>query len=112
MVAVERRAPAAGRTLVAGRERRVVEVRATGALHEVAADGRHVAQLRRGAGNERLREQRIPLSDEGMIGRVAVAHQCADANAAVGQRRDGIEAVVAQMRDVDEFDRPLDPAFH
>src|SRR5438105_10841926 len=50
VVAFERRAARAGGALVAGGERRVIEVATARALKEVATDARHVAQLRRGAG--------------------------------------------------------------
>ena len=45
----------AGRALVAARSVIVVEIDAAGALEQVAADGRHVADLRRGAGQDRAR---------------------------------------------------------
>ena len=50
-----------GLALVAGRGG-VVEVVAARALQQVAAVGRHVAQLRRGAGQDRPGEQRVALA--------------------------------------------------
>ena len=80
--AVDGRAAAAGLALVAGR-RRVVEVEAARPLQQVAAGRRHVAQLLRGAGQDRARQQRIALLDQRMIGEVGVRHERADAQAAV-----------------------------
>ena len=81
--AVDRRAAAAGLALVAGR-RRVVEVGAARALQQVAAGRRHVAQLLRGARQDRARQQRIALLDQRVVGEVGVRHERADAQAAVG----------------------------
>jgi hypothetical protein len=50
--AFNRRAARAGLAFVAG-HRRVVKIKAAGALHEIAAGRRHIAQLRRCAGENR-----------------------------------------------------------
>ena len=80
--AVDRRAAAAGLALVAGRGR-VVEIEAARPLQEIAAGRRHVAQLLRGAGQDRARQQRIALLDQRVIGEIGVRHERADAQAAV-----------------------------
>ena len=41
----------------------VVEVGTAGSLHQIAADGCHVANLSRGAEHDRLRQKRIALAD-------------------------------------------------
>ncbi len=63
--------------LVAGRSR-VVEVAAARPLHQVAADRRHVAQLRRRTGQDGLREQRIAPLDLLVVGDVGVRHERAE----------------------------------
>ena len=77
------RAAAAGLALVA-RRGDVLEVAAAGALQQVAADRRHVAQLARRAGEQRLRQHRVALPHQRVGGQVAVAHARADAQPAVG----------------------------
>ncbi len=59
LIALDGGAAGAGDALVAGGEGGVHEVVAAGALQEVAAGGGHVAQLRGGSGEQRLREQRV-----------------------------------------------------
>src|ERR1700722_2387067 len=64
VVAVEaasRVAAVSGRAFVAVRGI-VVKIDAAGALHEIAADRRHVADLRGGASQDRLGEQRETLA--------------------------------------------------
>ena len=95
---VDRVAAAAGLPLVAPRGA-VVEVVAARPLHQVAADGRHVPQLRRGAVQDRLRQQRVALANRGWRPASAVAHQRADAHAAVGQL---VDAGQRQRGDVDQ----------
>src|SRR6266849_5908982 len=56
--AVDRRTTAPRLALVAGR-RRIVEIQAAGSLQEIARGRGHVAQLRRGAREDRAAEQRI-----------------------------------------------------
>ena len=72
-------AAAAGLALVAGR-RGVVEVGAARPLHQVAADRRHVAQLRRGAREDRLAtaaDSALDLRVVGDVGVRAPARRCA-----------------------------------
>lgn len=67
--AVDCRATAAGFSLVA-RRRRVIKVGTARALHQVAANGGHVAQLRGSAGEDGGGEQGITLLDKRMVGEV------------------------------------------
>ena len=60
----------AGFALVAGREGDIGEVVAAGALHQVAARGGHIAQLRAGAGKQSEGKQRVVLNDALMVGKV------------------------------------------
>ena len=63
--------------------RDVLEVRAAGALQQVAAGGGQVAELPRGAGEQRLGEHREALAHPRIGGEVAVGHGGADPQAAV-----------------------------
>ena len=74
----DRATAAAWLALVAWRGH-VVEVVAARPLHQVAAIGRDVAQLGRGPGEDRGREQRIPLRDALVIRGRGVRHECAEA---------------------------------
>src|ERR1700722_17904129 len=49
--------------LVAAIKPRIIKIAATRALKDVAAQCRHISQLRRSSGQKRLREQRIALSN-------------------------------------------------
>ena len=79
-LAALRVAAGAGIALVAGAGG-VEEIGAARALHQVAAERRGVAQLRRGAGERRLGDQRIALATASR--EIGVARQRADAAAAV-----------------------------
>ena len=105
--ALDRRAAGAGRALVAGLGD-VLEVAATGALQQVAADGRGIAQLPGGAGQQRLGQHRIALPDPRVGGEVAVAGAGADAQAAVGLLDPGRQ----QPGHVHQQVRRLHPEFH
>ena len=52
----------------------VVEIGAARALHQVAADGRGIAQLRRGAGQQRLGDRRIGRGESRVVGEIGIAH--------------------------------------
>ena len=78
----ERGAAGAGHTFVAGLGR-VVEVGAARALEQIAAGGGLVAKLRRRAGQDRLRQQRIAAAHAHVGGERAVRDQRADAQAAL-----------------------------
>ena len=108
VVAAQRRAAAARLAFVAGHGD-VIEIRAARALQEIAGRGRLVAELRRGAVQQGLRQHGIALTDPGIGREVGVAHQGTDAEAAVGRLDDVAQG---QARDVDEMGRPLDIDLH
>jgi len=68
-------------------------------LEQIAAGCRHVAQLRRRAGQDGAGEQRVTALDLRVIGEVAVWDQRADPQPAVGRVLDAIEL---QPRDIDQ----------
>src|ERR1700722_7837571 len=86
--------------LVAAIKPRIIKIAATRALKDVAAQCRHISQLRRSSGQKRLREQRIALSNQRLIGRVAVGCQRADPDAPAGQFMDLGQR--SQLGNVDE----------
>ena len=83
VLALQRVAACARFTPVAG-VRHVIEVAAARPLHQVAADGRGVAELRRGAGEQRFGDGRIGAGEIRVMREVGVPHQRADAHAAIG----------------------------
>src|SRR5262249_4115814 len=85
VVAVQRRAAGARVALVAGR-RAVAKVRATRPLEEGPADGGHGAQLPRGAGQERLGEERISARYRAAVGASHVPQRRAGALGAICAR--------------------------
>ena len=85
-----RRAAAAGLALVAGLVG-VVEVRAARALQQVAGGRRLVAQLARGAGEQRARQHAVVAPHALVGGEIGVAHQRADAQPALRRRLDLVE---------------------
>lgn len=87
----------------------VVEILAAGTLQQVAAGAGHVAQLRRGAGEDRLDEQGIIRLDGGMPGQFGVADQGPDQQAAGGRPADVAQR---QAGDVDEPPGPGDVFLH
>ena len=101
--AVDGVAALSGDALVTGGAVVVVEVCTAGALQKVSADGRHVADLRGGTGENGAGEDRILRADGGVLGEGGVAGRCADADAAFGR---GIDRV-RERCDVDEGRRPL-----
>ncbi|EAU69311.1 hypothetical protein STIAU_8041 [Stigmatella aurantiaca DW4/3-1] len=94
--ALQGRAARAGGALVTGRGG-VAEVRAAGALHDVATHGGHVADLPRGARQQGLGEHRVALADERVVGHVAVARQGAQAHAPIGKFLDLGERQLAHV---------------
>ena len=88
---------------------RVVEVGAAGALQQVAADGRLVAQLAGSAGDERLGEDGVTGAHAEIGGDVGVCGLGADAQAAVGEVFGIFER---QAADVDQVGGPLDLELH
>ena len=103
-----RGAAAAGLAFVAGR-RGVVEIIAARPLQQIAAGRRHIAQLRRRAGEDRARQQRITLLDRRMPGEIGIRHQRADAQAAVPGFFHCLEW---QSRDVDQPRRTFNILLH
>ena len=107
---LERGAAAAGDPLVA-RPGDVAKIGAARALHEVAADGRHVAQLRRRPRQQRLRQHRQARTDSRVVGDVAVSRQRADADRL--RRRDLLDRRRArQSGQIDQARGRLDPQLH
>src|SRR5918994_2429575 len=80
--AVERVAAAARLAHVAVR-RRVIEVIAPRALHEVTAGRRHIAKLCGCSVQDGVRQQRKLLADDGVRGQMAVRDHRADTDATV-----------------------------
>jgi hypothetical protein len=60
------------RALIARQHGRVAEVPAAGAMQQVSADSRHVPQLRRGPRQQRLPDQRQPLTYGRVVGQPAI----------------------------------------
>src|SRR5258708_25878254 len=85
LIALPRGAAAARYPLVAGLGD-VLEVDATCALQQVPAGRGEVAQLARGAREQRLREPRIARANGAVGSALAVAHQAAAAPAPAGAR--------------------------
>ena len=103
------RAAARSRLALIARHRRVVEVLAARALHQVAAVSGHVAKLPRGTREDGLRQERIVLAYERVVGCVCVLRQRADSDAAV---LSGFDVGKIQARQVNQFVRTLDVFFH
>ena len=101
--------PDAGIALVAG-ARRIIKISASGPLQEIAADGRCIAQLRRGAGQKRFGYGRKAPGEIVVVGKIGIADQRADAHAAIGKVFDPVEA--GKMRDVDKAIGLGHAAFH
>ena len=105
---LDRRTTATGFALVA-RRRGVIEIIAARPLQQVAAGRGHVAQLLRGARQDRAGQQRIALLNQRVTGEIAVRHQRADPQAAPRRFLDGLER---QPRDVDQPRRTFDVLLH
>ncbi len=103
-----RPAAAARHPLVAGLGQ-VLEVRAAGALEQVAAGRGRVAQLPGGAREQRLGQRRTAVADGRVGGEVAVADHRPDPQAAVRQL---LHFVQREPGDVDEGGGPLDAELH
>ena len=101
-------AAGAGIALVAVRGR-VVEVGAAGALQQVAADGRLVAQLAGGAGDERLGEDGVAGAHAEIGGDVGVCGLGADAQSSV---REVVGILQRQAADVYQVGGALDLELH
>src|SRR5205807_1867992 len=66
-------ATAAWISFVAMRKRWVIKIVATRALQKIAANCRHVAQLRTGSGKQSLAQNRITRFNQRMLGDVGIA---------------------------------------
>ena len=87
----------------------VIEIRATGALEQIAGGRRLVAQLAGGARKQRAREHAIVAPHALVGGEIGVAHQRADAQPAVGRRFDLVEREAVH---VDQVRRRFDLELH
>jgi hypothetical protein len=87
----------------------VVEIGAARALEQIAGRGGAVAQLHGGAGQQRARQHRVILPHALVRGQVGVAHQRADAQAAL---RRGLDLVQRQAVHVDQMLRRFDLQLH
>jgi hypothetical protein len=103
----DRRAAGAGLALVAGRGR-VVEIIAAGPLEQVAARGGRVAQLRRGAGQDGVAQERVAVRDAVVVGDLGVGGERPDPQAAALV----LDLVQRQAGDVDQPARLLDLVLH
>ena len=108
MIAADRRAAGAGPAFVAGCGD-ILKIDAAGALQQVAAGGREVAQLTRRPGEQGLGEHGVAGADDRVGRQVAVAHRGADPHAAVRQLLDPVER---QPADVDQQFGAGDPELH
>src|SRR5471032_3332086 len=88
---------------------RVIEVRATGALQQVAGGGGDIAQLAGSAGEQGAGEHRIVLSDPRVGSQVGVSYQCSDSQTTL---RRGFNPVKSKAIDVDQVRRRLDVQLH
>jgi hypothetical protein len=88
----------------------VVEIGAARSLQQIAADGRGIAKLRRGARQQRLGDRGKGFGETGIVREIGVAHQRADPDAAVGEMFDAVEA--GQTRDIDQTAGAGDAALH
>jgi hypothetical protein len=86
----QRRAAAAGPSLVA-RLLGVIEILAARALEQVARGRRLVAQLPRGAGQQRTRQHAIVATYARVGSQIGVAYQCADTQTAFGRSFDLVQ---------------------
>ena len=106
--------PADGGTAAAGlpfvaRLVGVVEIRAAGALQEIARGRRLVAKLSRGPREQRAGEQAIVAPHARVGGKVGIAHQRADAQASLGS---GLDPVERKPVDIDQMAGRFDLQLH
>ena len=98
----------AGLTLVAGLGG-VIEIRAAGALKQVAGRGRPIAELARGTGKDRPREHAVVAPHPLVGGEVGVAHQRPDPQSAL---RRGLDRVEPEPVHVDQVGGRLNLELH
>src|SRR5579864_8308519 len=93
------RGTATARHALIARLRDILEVDAARTLQQVSAGRRQVAQLARGAREQRLREHRVARAYRAISSEFAIAHHRPDTYSSV---RKQLDAVVGKARDVDE----------
>ena len=106
--------PADGRTAAArlplvARRARVIKIQAPGPLKQIAAGRGHVAKLRRSAGQDRIRQQRVFRSHRFVVCQIGIRHQRPDPQASAIGLVDGRQR---QPGDIDQPGRPLDIVLH
>ncbi len=94
--------------LVAARSVGIVEIGASRPLEQIAADRRHVADLRRCTGQDRARQHRIALAHQPVLGQRGVADRRADQQPAAL----GLDDLGGQSGHVDQTGRRRDPLAH
>src|SRR5947209_7449909 len=87
VIAFARGTTTAWLTLVA-RLRDILEVDAARTLQEISAGRGHVAQLARGAREQRLRKYGVVCANCAVSGQVAVTYRCADTDPSVRKQFD------------------------
>jgi hypothetical protein len=88
----------------------VVEVGASRALQEIAADRCGIAKLRRGSGEKRFRDRRKASGKVWVMCQIGIAHERSDPNTAPREMLDLVEP--RKVIDVDETARAGDAALH
>ena len=100
---MQRIAARTGDTAIAG-ACGVLEIGATGSLHQVAADRRGIAQLGGCARQQRFGDGRKGFCETRIISKVGIADHRPDAHAAIGKPFDAVET--RQPADIDQPFRP------
>src|SRR5216683_7514714 len=90
IVTIDGGAPRSGIALVTG-IRSIPKVITASTLKEIAACGGHIAELRRRARKQRLREHRIDLLNDRVVGKITIANHGPDSHASVRQLLNFIE---------------------
>lgn len=80
VVAFEGGTARSGRAFIALAITGIIKVKAASALQEIAADRRHIANLRRCSRQQCLRQNRILLADQGMGGNGGIPSHGADSD--------------------------------
>ena len=106
--AVKGRAARSGLALVTGRGE-VLEVDAARPLHEVPGRRGEIAQLRGGSREQRPRQHRVALADQGITRQLGIADRRSDSHPAVGQL---LHPAEPQPGDIHEQARASDAQLH
>ena len=88
----------------------VMEIGAARLLHQIAADRRRIAKLRRGARQQRLRDGGVGSREALVVGEIGISDHRADAHAAVVEPFDAVET--GQAPDVDKAGGARHPDLH